>query len=85
MPLSHRLNSQVRFLLVHEKLPNISKGFSHVFLFNPSEKLRSNIELEYRLKSVYKFRENTLVVPLFCVDQLGNLPCSQESSSTSRI
>jgi uncharacterized membrane protein len=78
IPLSHRLNPTVRLLLIAEpNIPQIPENFTHVFLYNPSEKLRSELEQKQNMKTelVYQFRENSLVVSLFCVDMLKSDRC----------
>ncbi|MBH8551021.1 glycosyltransferase family 39 protein [Nostocaceae cyanobacterium CENA357] len=55
MSLSHLLNKNVKLQLVIEpKTPNIPNNFSHVFLFNPSQKFKSKIEEKYNLTMIYK-------------------------------
>ncbi len=60
LSMSHRLDPKVRLLLVREpELPDLPRGFSDIFVFNPSTDLREEIEQEHiPLESVY--REGTL-------------------------
>ncbi len=52
LSLSYILEQKVRFqLVVDPSVPNIPKGFSEVFLFNPSELLRNKIEKEQNYKT----------------------------------
>lgn len=81
LPLSHGFEPKVRLLLVSKpNIPKIPEGFSNVFLFNPSERLRSELEQQQNIKSVlvYQFRENLLVVSLFCADTLKNHQCQEK-------
>ncbi len=67
MPLSHRLDSQTQLLLMTEpESLQIPTGFRDVFVYNPSDRLRA--ELERRRvdpELVYQFRDNSLVVSLY--------------------
>jgi uncharacterized membrane protein len=52
LSLSYILEQKVRLkLVIDPKVPNISQGFSEVFLFNPSELLRNKIEKEQNYKT----------------------------------
>ncbi len=55
MSLSHLLNSKVKIQLVTEPiLPNIPDGFSDVFLYNPSQNFKTELEKMYKIESVYE-------------------------------
>jgi uncharacterized membrane protein len=50
MSLSHLLSEKVQIQLVIEpKMPQIPKGFSHIFLYNPSKVFQSKLEKKYKL------------------------------------
>lgn len=50
MSLSHLLNEKVQLQLVIEpNMPQIPKGFSHIFLYNPSKAFQSKLERLYKL------------------------------------
>jgi uncharacterized membrane protein len=52
LALSHQLDPKVGIQMVYEKnIPKISEGFSEIFLYRPSEELRSGIEKEYKNKA----------------------------------
>lgn len=56
MPLSYLLNPQVRMQVLRDpNMPQISQGFSDVFLLNPSETLLKGVqkEREYKIAPVY--------------------------------
>ncbi|ARV62394.1 hypothetical protein BZZ01_30545 [Nostocales cyanobacterium HT-58-2] len=51
--LSYLVEPKVRFLLIRDKnIPKIPKGFTDVFLLNPSSNLRKEIEKTYKSKIV---------------------------------
>jgi hypothetical protein len=55
--LSYLLEPKVKFQFVREKTEaEIAKGFSHIFLFSPSDELRASLESKYsyRGKLVYQ-------------------------------
>ncbi|MBD2447264.1 glycosyltransferase family 39 protein [Nostoc sp. FACHB-152] len=50
MSLSHLLSEKVQIQLVIEpKMPQIPKGFSQIFLYNPSKAFQSKLEEKYKL------------------------------------
>jgi hypothetical protein len=52
LALSHQLDPKVGIQMVYEKnIPKTSEGFSEIFLYRPSEELRSGIEKEYKNKA----------------------------------
>lgn len=55
LSLSHDLNPEMRVLLVREPtLPQIPRGFSEIFLFNPSESMREGLEANgHRIELIY--------------------------------
>jgi uncharacterized membrane protein len=57
MSLTYRLDPKVKLqLVVQPNIPKIPKGFSDVFLFNPSDTLRNGLEKEqsYRIEPLYE-------------------------------
>ncbi|HIK05229.1 MAG TPA: glycosyltransferase family 39 protein [Trichormus sp. M33_DOE_039] len=57
MSLSHLLNDKVHIQLgldTDPTLPKIADGFSDIFLYSPSPELKSGLEKEYKLDTVYK-------------------------------
>ncbi|MBW4667727.1 MAG: glycosyltransferase family 39 protein [Cyanomargarita calcarea GSE-NOS-MK-12-04C] len=55
MSLSHVLDNKVKVQLVTEpNIPNIPDNFKEIFLYNPSKKLKSDIEKKYKLNLVDK-------------------------------
>ncbi len=57
--LSYLLEPKVRFLLVNsQKIPKIPDGFTDVFLFNPSDIWREQIEKKYKLKTDIVYSDN---------------------------
>lgn len=54
--LSYLVDSKVRFLLMKDKkIPTIPKGFTDVFLLNPSSTLRKGIEKKYKSKTNFVY------------------------------
>jgi uncharacterized membrane protein len=55
MSLSHRLDNKVKLQLVAEpNLPKIPDNFSDIFLYNPSNQFKSELEKTVKLTLVYK-------------------------------
>jgi uncharacterized membrane protein len=67
MSLTYRLDPKVKLqLVVQPNIPKIPKGFSDVFLFNPSDTLRNGLEKEqsYRIEPLYE-RQDPLPASLW--------------------
>lgn len=61
--LSYLFDSKVRMQVIFKpNIPNLSNGFSDIFLYEPSKELRSLLEEEqnYKTKLVYKGRKKSL-------------------------
>jgi uncharacterized membrane protein len=69
LPLSHKLDPKVRFMLLTEpknEFPSLDQ-FSDVFIYNPSEQLLSKLKEKNDAQPnvVYEFKEGSFVVPLY--------------------
>lgn len=59
LSLSYYLDSHVKLqLVVQPNMPNISSNFSDIFLYSPSENLRSGIENKYSNKAVLVYKDH---------------------------
>jgi uncharacterized membrane protein len=57
--LSYLLDPNVRFQFIKEKTEaEIAKGFSHVFLFSPSDELRAAVESKYRSRGKLVYQDS---------------------------
>jgi uncharacterized membrane protein len=66
-PMAHRLDSQAKLLLLQETTNlNIPSGFSDVFVYNPSDRLRSLLQQQQlNLEVAYQFNDNGYVISLY--------------------
>ncbi|MFN6463264.1 MAG: glycosyltransferase family 39 protein [Nostoc sp. DedVER02] len=56
MSLIHLLDPKVQMQLVTEpSIPNIPNRFSNLFLYNPSQRFRSDLEKKYKLVDVFQY------------------------------
>ncbi|MFN6474177.1 MAG: glycosyltransferase family 39 protein [Nostoc sp. SerVER01] len=56
MSLIHLLDNKVQMQLVTEpSIPNIPDSFSELFVYNPSQRFRSELEKKYKLVDVFKY------------------------------
>jgi uncharacterized membrane protein len=55
LALIHELDPRTRLqLVVEDDIPEISQGFSDVFVYKPSETLKSELEKKYELQSIHQ-------------------------------
>jgi uncharacterized membrane protein len=67
MPLTHRLDRDVKLLLLTEpKMLNIPPGFKDIFAYHPSDRLQAEMKARsYVPQLVYQFQDKSLVLSLY--------------------